>query len=156
MLLAAFLAGDGADGVLGGEAAALFADAEVPGEQVFVVLHLGDRVQLFEDGLLGDLEDLDFTGLVVVDGDGDGEFDVGSAGAAAAFAGLEVAHFRGDVLGGGLIVKAEGAGGAVTGAPALVELQGFVGEHGEADGAAVGELRELEVAAASTAGGDCC
>jgi len=76
---------------------------------------------------------LDFAGLVVVDGDGDGEFDVGGAGAAAAFAGFEVAHFRGDVLGGGLVVKPEGAGGAVAGAPALVELQGFVGEHGEAD-----------------------
>ena len=60
MLLAALFAGDGADGVLGGEAAALFADTEVPGEQVFVVFHLGDRVQFFEDGLLGDLEDLDF------------------------------------------------------------------------------------------------
>ena len=60
MLLAALLAGDGAHGVLSQQAAALFADREVPGEQVFVVLHLGDLVDLFEDGLLGDLQNLDF------------------------------------------------------------------------------------------------
>ena len=60
MLLAALLAGDRAHGVLSQQAAALFADGEVPGEQVFVVLHLGDLVDLFEDGLLGDLQDLDF------------------------------------------------------------------------------------------------
>ena len=156
MFLGAFLAGDGADGVFGGEATALLADVEVPGKKFGVVLHLGDRVQLFQDGLLGDLEDLDFAGLVVVDGDGDGELDVDGARAAAAFAGLEVTHFGGDVLGSGFVVEAEGLGGAVAGAPALVELKRFVGEHGEADGAAVGELGELEVAAACSSAGDCC
>ena len=148
MLLGAFLAGDRADGVLGGEAAALFADVEVPGEEFGIVLHLGDRVQLFEDGLLGDLEDLDFAGVEVVDGDGDGKLDVHGARAAAAFAGLEVAHFGGNVLGGGLVIETEWLGGAVAGAPALVKLKRFVGKHGEADGAAVGELAECQVAAA--------
>ena len=156
MLLGAFLAGDWADGVLGGEAAALFADVEVPGEQVFVVLHLGDLVQLFLDGLLGDLEDLDFAVVKVEDGDGDGEFDVYGAGAATAFAGLEVTEFGSDVVGGGLVLEAEGLGLAVALAPGFVELQGLVGEHGEADGAAVGELAECQVAAAGVAAVDGC
>ena len=152
MLLAALLAGHRADGVLGEQAAALLADREVPLQQVFVILHLGDLVDFLEDGLLGDLQDLDFAGLVVVDRAGDGKLHVGGARAAAAFAGLELAHLSGYVLDGGLVVEAEGLGGAVGLAPALVELQGFVGQQREADGAAVGEFAEAEVAAAGAVG----
>ena len=156
MLLAAFFAGDGANGVLSQQARALFADREVPLQQFGVVLHLGDLVDLFEDRLLGDLQNLDFAGLVVVDRAGDGKLHVCSAGAAASLAGLEVAHLGGDVLEGGLEIEAEGLVGAVSAAPALVELQGFVGEEGEADRAAVGEFGEAQVTAACGSRGDCC
>jgi len=128
VLLAALFAGNGADGVLGGKAAALFADGEVPLQQFGVVLHLGDLVDFLEDRLLGDLQDLDFAGLVVVDRAGDGELHVCCSRAAASFAGLEVAHLGNHVLVGGLKVEAEGLVGAVGGTPALVELQRFVGE----------------------------
>ena len=155
MFLAAFFAGDGADGVLSGEATALFADAEIPLQQVVVVLHLRDLIQLFEDGFLGDLEDLDFAALEVEDGDGDGKLHIDGARAATAFAGLEVAHLGGDVLGGGLVVEAERLGCAVASAPGFVELQGLVGEHGEADGAAVGKFAKCQVAATCVVAGDC-
>lgn len=155
MLLSAFLAGDWAQGVLSQEAGALFAELEVPGEEFGVVLHLADLIQLFEDGLLGQGEDLDGAGVEAVDRDGDGEFDVGGAGAATAFAGLEVAHFSHHVFVGGLEVEAEGLGFAVgAGAPGFVELQGLVGEEGEADAAAVGEFGDLQVAAAGASAGD--
>ena len=130
------------------------AEAEVPSKQVVVILHLADRIQLFEDGLLGQGEDLDVAGIEVVDRDGDGEFHVCCTRAAAAFAGLEVAHFHFEVAFGGLVVKAEGLGGAVTGAPALIELEGGVGQQGKTDAAAIGEFGYLQVAAAGAGAGD--
>jgi hypothetical protein len=154
VLLGAFLAGDGAQRVLSQEARAFFAEAEVPGKQVVVILHLADRVQLFEDGLLGQGEDLDVARVEVVDGDGDGKFHVGSARAAATFAGLEVAHLHLEVTFGGLVVEAEGLSGAVAGAPALIELEGSVGQQGEADATAIGEFGDLQVAAACAGAGD--
>ena len=155
VLLAAFLAGDGAQGVLGQEARAFLAELEVPGEEFGVILHLADLIQLFEDGFLGQGHDLDGASVEAVDRDCDGEFDVGGAGAATAFAGLEVAHFSHHVLESGLEVEAEGLGFAVGGgAPGFVELQGFVGQEGEADRAAVGEFGDLQVAAAGASAGD--
>ena len=115
---------------------------------------MADLIQLFEDGLLGQAEDLDIAGVEVVDGDGDGEFDVDGAWAAASFAGFVVTHLQRNLLGGGFGVEAEGLGAVGAGAPALVELKGFVGEEGEADGTAVGELGDLQVAAAGGAAGD--
>ena len=117
---------------------------------------MGDGVQFAEDGLLGQRQYLDSASFVVEDGDGDGELDVGRTRAAAAFAGGVVAEFGGDVLGGGFVVEAEGLLAAVGGgAPALVELKGFVGEEGEADAAAVGELAGVQVTTAGAVVGDC-
>ena len=144
VFLAAFFAGDWAQGVLSQEAGAFFAELEVPSEQIFVVLHLADLIQFLEDGFLGQGEDLDRASVEAVDRAGDGKFDVGGAGAAAAFAGFEVAHLGHHVLVGGLEVKAEGLGFAIgAGAPGFVELKGFVGEEGEADRAPVGQFGDL-------------
>jgi len=152
VLLYAFLTRSRTEGVLSQEAGAFLAEDEVPLQQVAVVLHLADLIQLFEDGLLGQLEDLDVAVVEVVDGDGDGELDVCGAGAAAAFAGLEVTHLQGEFFGGGLVVEPERLRGAVSGAPALIKLQRLVGEEGEADLAAVGQLGDAQVAAAGSCG----
>ena len=103
---------------------------------------------------MGQGKDLDVAAVEVVDGHGDGELDVSGAGAAAAFAGLEVAHFHLQVAFGGLVIEAEGLGGTVAYAPALVKLEGGVGEEGEADGTAISEFGDLQVAAAYAAAGD--
>jgi hypothetical protein len=155
VLLAAFLAGDGAQGVLGQEARAFLAELEVPGKEFGVVLHLADLIQLLEDGFLGQGHDLDGASVEAVDRDRDGEFDVGGAGAATAFAGFEVAHLNRYIFVGWLVEKPEGLGFAVGGgAPGFVKLKGFVGEEGEADRAAVGEFGDLQVAAARASAGD--
>jgi hypothetical protein len=133
VLLAAFLAGDRADRVLRRKARALFADREVPGKQVLVILHLGDLVDFLQNGLLRDLQDLDFAGLVVVDRDRNEKLQVDGARAATAFACFKVAQLHRDVLGGGLLLEAEGLGLAGALAPDFVALQGLVREQCEAD-----------------------
>ncbi len=156
VLLGAFLAGYRTQGVLSGKAGTFLAEAEVPRQQIVVVVHLADLIQLFEDGFLGQAQDLDVAGVEVVDRDGNGKFDVDGAGTATAFAGFEVTHLGCHVFGGGLEVEAEGLGAGSVGAPALVELQRLVTEKGEADGATIGELGNLEVAAAGAGAGNGC
>ena len=128
MLLRAFLAGYGADGVLSQQARTLLGHSEVPLQEVFVVLHLADLIQLLDDRLLSDLQDLDFAGLVRIDGKCNKKLDVYRARTTTAFAGLEVAHFGHHVVVGGLFQEAEGLVGAVAAAPALVPFEGFVAE----------------------------
>ena len=104
---------------------------------------MGDVVQLLHDGFLGDAPDLDVAGLVIEDWAADSKLDVLGAGAATAFAGLEVAHLSYHVLGGGLVVKAEGLGLGAAGAPDLVVLQGLIAENGDADRAFVGQFAQV-------------
>ena len=101
VLLGAFLTGHRAEGVLSGQAGTFLAEVEVPLQQVVVVLHLGNGVDLFENRLLSQAQDLDVAGVEVVDRARNGELDVDGAGAAATFAGLEVAHLCSHILGVG-------------------------------------------------------
>ena len=149
MLLAALFLGDRAHGVLGDAVGLNFLgnDQVDAGQILVVVLHLGDVVQLLHDRLLGDAPDLDVACLVVEDGAADSKLDVLGARAATAFTGLEVAHFSYHVLGGGLVVKAEGLRLGAAGAPHFVVLQGLIAEDGDADGSFVWQFAQVQVAA---------
>jgi len=143
-----FLAGDGEELVLGVESAAFLAEGEVGGGDVVVILGLADAVEFADDRLLGQVEYLDFLLLVVEDGQGDGEFDRFGSGAFAVEAAGEIAHLGGDLFGGGFSHEPERLGFAVKAfAPALVILDGFVGEKGEADRRTSGDLAGVQVAA---------
>lgn len=145
MLLAALFLGDRTHGVLGNPVGLdFFGDDQVnAGEILVVVLHLGDVVQLLHDRLLGDAPDLDVACLVVEDGAADSKLDVLGTRAATSFAGLKVAHLSQYILGGGLVVKAEGLGLGAAGAPDLVILQGLVAQDGDANGALVLEFAQV-------------
>lgn len=145
-VVAAFLAGGGAEFVFGGEAGALAADGEVPGKEILVVGVLGKLVEFLEDALLGDGQDFDGAAVVGVDGDRDAETEVGVARVVGA--GGEVTQLGADVLRGGLVVETEGLLLAVCGlAPALEVFEGLVGEECEADGAAVLDFGGVQIAA---------
>ena len=78
-LFGSLLTGNRAQAVLGVQAVAFFAEDEVMLQQVGVVLHLGDAVQLADDALLGELHDLHAFRVEVVDGHGDGELHASGA-----------------------------------------------------------------------------
>ena len=125
-------------------------------QQVGVVLHLGDAVQLADDALLGELHDLHAFRVEVVDRGGDGELDAFGCGALAVkTAAVSVTHLFLDVSVAGIFRETEGLDGAVFGlAPALEELERLIAEQCEAHAAAALDFGGVEVTAPGAAS-DC-
>ena len=129
-MLGHLLTGDGADAVLRVQAGAFLLHNKVPGKDVFVVLHLGELVDLADETLLGEAHHLDSAGLEVVDRRSHrelGGIDVCSIPVQAA--GKVRSHLCFNFGRAGIVKKTEGFCFAFSVlAPALVKLQWLVCE----------------------------
>ena len=125
-------------------------------QQVGVVLHLGDAVQLADDALLGELHDLHALGLEVVNRHGESKLCWLRCSAVTVLAtGVVRPHLGFDVVGLGILGEAERLERTVIGfAPALVKLKRLIAQQCKAHAAAGLNLGGVEITTTS-ASSDC-